>query len=78
MKKFALLAAAAAFLAPAMISAASAESASVRIRVGEPGYRAYASDRVVVSSSPQHCRTVTVRTKRANGTVLIRKTRRCG
>jgi hypothetical protein len=76
MKKFALLAAAAAFLAPALISSSSAETASVNIRVGNPGYRAYSQERVVVS--PNHCRTTTVRTKRANGSVSIRKIRKCG
>lgn len=76
MKKFALLAVAAALVTPALISSASAETASVRIRVGEPGYRAYAQERVVVTS-PHHCRTVTVRTKRSDGSVVIRKQRRC-
>jgi hypothetical protein len=76
MKKLALLAAAAAFLAPALISSASAETASVNVRVGSPGYRAYSQERVVVS--PSHCRTTTVRTKRANGSVSIRKIRKCG
>jgi hypothetical protein len=76
MKKLALMAAAAAFLAPALISSASAETASVNVRVGSPGYRAYSQERVVVA--PSHCRTTTVRTKRANGSVSIRKIRKCG
>jgi uncharacterized protein YraI len=80
MKKFVLLAAAAVCFAPAMISSASAATASVNVRVGSPGYyhsgyRAY-NQRVVVSGS--HCRMVTVRTKRANGSVWVRKIRKCG
>ncbi len=47
MQKLILLAAAGAFLSPALISSASAQSVSVR--VGEPGYRAYSQQRVVVS-----------------------------
>jgi hypothetical protein len=74
MKKLVLLTAAAAFLAPAWIASASAET--VNVRVGSPGYRAYSQERVVVS--PHHCRTVTVRSRHANGTVVIRKHRRCG
>lgn len=76
MKKLALMAAAAAFLAPALISSASAETASVNVRVGSPGYRAYSQERVVVA--PSHCRMTTVRTKHANGSVSIRKIRKCG
>lgn len=75
MRKLALMAAAAAFLAPALISSASAETVSVR--VGSPGYRAYSQERVVVAPS-SHCRTTTVRTKRANGTIWVRKIRKCG
>jgi hypothetical protein len=75
MKKLVLMAAAAAFLAPALISSASAETASVNVRVGSPGYRAYSQERVVVN--PHHCRTTTVRTKHANGSVSIRKIRKC-
>ena len=77
MKKFALLAAAAAFLAPALISAASAETASVNVRVGSPGYRTYNQERVVIGHR-HHCRMVVVRHKRDNGTIVIRKFRRCG
>ncbi len=73
MKKLILLAAAGAFLSPALISSASAQSVSVR--VGDPGYRAYSQQRVVVSG--QNCRTTTVRTKRANGTTWVRKVRKC-
>ena len=83
MKKFVLLAAAAACFAPALVSSASAQGASVNIRVGEPGYRHYSpgyrsynQQRVVVSGP--HCRTTTVRTKRANGTVWVRKICKCG
>lgn len=73
MKKLILLAAAAAFLSPALSSSASAQSVSVR--VGEPGYRAYSQQRVVVSG--KQCRTTTVRTKRPNGTIWVRKIRKC-
>jgi hypothetical protein len=73
MQKLILLAAAGAFLSPALISSASAQSVSVR--VGEPGYRAYSQQRVVVSG--QNCRTTTVRTKRPNGTTWVRKVRKC-
>lgn len=41
-------------------------------------HRSYASDRIVIRSNPDYCRTVTVRTKLANGTVIIKKQRRCG
>ena len=75
MKKFALLAAAAVCFAPALISSASAQS--VTLRVGDPGYHSYNQQRVVVSNS-RHCRTTTVRTKRANGTIWVRQVRRCG
>ena len=73
MKKLILLAAAAAFLIPVPSSSASAQSVSVR--VGEPGYGAYSQQRVVVTG--KKCRTVTVRTKRANGTIWVRKVRKC-
>ena len=73
MKKLVLLTAAAAFIAPALIASASAETVSVR--VGSPGYRAYSQERVIVS--PSHCRMTTVRTKHANGSVTIRKIRKC-
>jgi hypothetical protein len=73
MKKLVLLTAAAAFFAPALIASASAETVSVR--VGSPGYRAYSQERVVVA--PHHCRTVVVRTRQANGNLVIRKHRRC-
>ena len=84
MKRFALLLAAAAVcFTPALISPASAQSASVNIRVGDPGYRTYSpgyrtysKKRVVYKN--RNCRNVTVRTKRPNGTVVIKKTRRCG
>jgi opacity protein-like surface antigen len=74
MKTFLLVAAAAAALTPAMISAASADSVNVRVGSGYPHYRAQATEHVVVS---HHCRTVTVRSHRANGSVVIRRTRRC-
>ena len=73
MQKLILLAAAGAFLNPALISSASAQSVSVR--VGEPGYRAYSQQRIVTTGP--NCRTVTVRTKRPNGTTLVRKVRKC-
>jgi hypothetical protein len=86
MKKFVLLAAAAACFVPALVSSASAETdVNVRINAGSPGYhsgyrhsgyRAYNQQRVVVSGS--HCRMTTVRTHRANGTVWVRKIRKCG
>jgi hypothetical protein len=74
MKKLVLLTAAAAFIAPALIASASAETVSVR--VGSPGYRAYSQERVVVGNS-HHCRMTTVRTKHANGSVTVRKIRKC-
>jgi hypothetical protein len=74
MKKFVLLAAAGICLAPALISSASAQS--VTVRVGEPGYRGSVTTKKVVTSS--HCRYVTTRTKRSNGTVWVRKVRKCG
>lgn len=74
MKIFALAIAAAALLAPALIQSASAET--VNIRVGTPGYHARAQERVVISS-PSRCRTVTTKTKRANGSVMISKKRVC-
>ena len=78
MKKLILLAAAA-FLSPALIASASAQTVSVR--VGEPGYSAYAQQRVVTQKrvvvTGKNCRTVTVRTKRANGTIWVRKIRKC-
>lgn len=80
MKKFVLLAAAAAFLAPALISSASAETLNVRVGVGNSGYnngyRAYGQEHVYVGRR-HHCRTVVTRHHRANGTVVIRKFRKC-
>jgi hypothetical protein len=73
MKKLILLAASAAFLSPALISSAGAQSVSVR--VGEPGYRAYSQQRIVTTGP--NCRTTTVRTKRPNGTTSVRKIRKC-
>jgi hypothetical protein len=75
MKKLALLAVAAAFLTPAMISAASAETASVNLRVGSPGYRSHAQERVIVN--PSHCRTIISKT-RHNGKLIVKKVRKCG
>lgn len=78
MKKIAFLIAAAGCLltAPAALQPASAET-SVRIGVND-GWRhdAYRSRAHVVVTRPQ-CRTVTVRTKRPNGTIIIKKQRRC-
>jgi len=85
MKKLALLVAAAACLltAPSIVQPASAET---YVRVGSSdnwrhddnwrhrGYRSHAS---VVVANPHHCRTVTVRTRQANGNLVIRKHRRC-
>jgi hypothetical protein len=76
MKKLILLAAAAAFLAPAMISSAGAEGAAVNIRVGTPAYRAQAQERVVVRTGTS-CRMVTTKIKRGNKTI-IKKVRKCG
>ncbi|HET7679924.1 MAG TPA: hypothetical protein VFK79_07290 [Xanthobacteraceae bacterium] len=73
MKKLMLSAAAAALLTPALFSLASAQSVSVR--VGDPGYRAYSQQRVVVSGP--RCRTVTVKTK-SYGKTVIKKVRKCG
>ena len=75
MRKIALLAVAAAFLTPAMISAASAETASVNVRVGTPAYRSHAQERVVVST-PHHCRTIISKT-RHNGKLIVKKVRKC-
>ena len=83
MKKFTLLAAAAAvmLLTPAMLAPAAAET-NINVRIGTPGYhdgyRAYGSTRTKTIVRGPNCRMVTVRTKRANGTVLVRKVRRCG
>ena len=73
MKKLIVLAASAAFLSPALISSVSAQPVSVR--VGEPGYRTYSQQRIVTTGP--NCRTTTVRTKRPNGTTLVRKVRKC-
>ena len=73
MRKLVLLAAATAFLSPALISSTSAQSVSVR--VGDPGYRAYSQQRIVTTGP--NCRTTTVRTKRPNGTTWVRKIRKC-
>ena len=80
MKKLVLLAAVAALLTPALITSASAETLNVRVGVGNSGYnngyRAYGQERVVVA--PGHrCRTIIIRHKRWDGTVVIRKERRC-
>ena len=75
MRKIALLAVAAAFLTPAMISAASAETASVNVRVGTPAYRSHAQERVVVTSKP-HCRMVVTKI-RHNGKLIVKKVRKC-
>jgi len=77
MRKIALIVAAGCLLAaPAAVQPASAET-SVRIGVNDGWrYPAYRSHAAVVVDRP-HCRTVTVRTKRPNGTVIIKKQRRC-
>ena len=74
MKIFALSIAAAAFLAPAMISSASAET-DINVRIGTPGYNARAQG--VVVTSPARCRTVVTKVKRANGTKVTTKKRVC-
>jgi len=74
MKKLILLAAAAAFLAPAMISSAGAET--VNVRIGTPAYRAQAQERVVVRSGSD-CRMVTTKIKQ-RGKTIIKKVRKCG
>ena len=80
MKKLVLLAAAAALLTPALISSASAETLNVRVGIGNSGYnngyRAYGQERVYVDHR-RHCRMVVTRHHRANGTVVIRKIRKC-
>ena len=79
MKKLVLLGlvAGAAFLTPVM-TPAPAEAQSVTVRVGEPGYRPVTRvKRTTVVRSGPVCRTTTVRTKRPNGSVMIRKVRRC-
>ena len=80
MKKLVLLAAAAALLTPALISSASAETLNVRVGVGNSGYhhgyRSYGQERVYVDHRRQ-CRMVVTRHHRANGTVVIRKFRKC-
>ena len=85
MKKFALMLAAATVLlaAPALVKSASAEDVNVRINAGDNGHhygwrhRGYHSNAAVVVAHPG-CRTVTTRTKRPNGSVVISKHRRCG
>lgn len=80
MKKLVLLAAAAALLAPAMISSASAEDLNVRVGVGSPtyhrAYRSHAEERIYVGNR-HHCRTIIERHKRDNGTIVVRKIRKC-
>jgi hypothetical protein len=84
MKKLVLLAAAAALLTPALISSASAETLNVRVGIGNSGYnsgynngyRSYGQERVYVDHR-RHCRMVVTRHHRANGTVVIRKIRKC-
>jgi hypothetical protein len=86
MKKFALMLAAATCLlaAPAFVQPAAAQ-ADVNVRIGSSNnnghhngwrHRGYHSNAAVVVGS--NCRTVVTRTHRANGTVVIRKHRRCG
>lgn len=76
MKKFVILAAAAAILTPAMISAASAENASVNVRIGSPGYHARAEERVVIRKHRPHCRMVVTHIKR-DGVRITKKERKC-
>jgi hypothetical protein len=87
MKKFALMIAAATCLlaAPALVQPAAAQ-ADVNVRIGTTHHdngnhygwrhRGYRSNAAVVVHPG--CRTVVTRTHRANGTVVIRKHRRCG
>ena len=87
MRKFILAAAAAALLTPAMISTASAETASVNVRIGSPGYhsgynsgyrsgyRTYGQERVIVRNKP-HCRTVVTHIRR-DGVRIMKKVRKC-
>jgi hypothetical protein len=85
MKKFALILAAATCLlaAPALVQSAKADP-NVNVRIGtnhDNGHhygwrhRGYHSNAAVVVRSG--CRTVVSRTHRANGSVVIRKHRRC-
>lgn len=88
MKTFALLGlAAAALMAPALFSA-PASAQSVTVSVGQPtyqrtyvrprpAYRSYATTKRVTVRQGANCRTTTVRTKRANGTVWVRQVRKC-
>lgn len=89
---FLIAAAACLVVGSASVQPASAQSLSIGIGDSSPrgrvvvrdngyrsydnGYRSYARERVVIAS-PRQCRTVTVRSHRANGTIVIRKYRRC-
>lgn len=82
MKKIAFLIAASVCLlaAPAAVQPASAQS--VTVGVGDNGYhygwrnRAYRSRAEVVIGHPR-CRTVIIRHKRWDGTIVIRRERHC-
>jgi hypothetical protein len=77
-----LVAAAACLLtAPAIVQPASAET-YIRSSDGwrhddNWRHRGYHSRASVVVTSPHHCRMTTVRTKHGNGSVSIRKIRKC-
>jgi hypothetical protein len=69
-------------IAPPAVQPASAQDATVRIGIGERHHdgwrhRGYRSRAAVVVGERSRCRTVTVRTHRPNGTIVIRKHRRC-
>lgn len=81
MKKLFLGAAAAAvlFAGPAMVVSASAapsyQVAQVELNIGGHGHDR--DHRRVIVKEHRRCENVTVRTHRPNGTVVIRKERRC-
>ena len=83
MKKFVLIAAGAAALlfAPAAVTSTPANAQSVHVQVGTPSYGyvrpAYTTRKKVVYRTTSNCRYTTVRTKRPNGTVYVKKIRRC-
>ena len=68
----------------ALIASASAETLNVRVGVGNSGYnngynngyRAYSQEGVYVRNR-HHCRMVVTRHHRANGTIVVRKFRKC-
>ena len=68
--------------APTAVTSSPANAQSVHVQVGTPSYGyvrpAYVKKKKVVYRTTSNCRYTTVRTKRANGTVYVKKIRRCG